>query len=132
MVAQGAALLSTLTRSVASVVTATREEGSFARLETTSVIVVVLATFQRCVEPRVNHQRRRKQLVKIPRRVRLLIKLTPQQVEAAWGYPDGNWACQVDLEKRFELPGSINFIENKDPSFTPMTLVWTQGLQFRH
>ena len=62
MVAKGAALLLTLTRSVASVVTATREEGSFARLETTSVIVVVLATFQRCVEPRVNHQRRRKQL----------------------------------------------------------------------
>ena len=43
--------------------------------------------------------------------------MTPQQVEAAWGYPDGNWACQVDLEQKFELPGSINLIENKDPEF---------------
>ena len=40
-------------------------------------------------------------------------KKTSQQVEAAWGYPDGNWACQVDLEQKFELPGSINLIENK-------------------
>ena len=52
MVAKGAALLLTLTRSVASVVTATREEGSFARLETTSVIVVVFATFQKGKPPK--------------------------------------------------------------------------------
>ena len=36
---------------------------------------------------------------------------TAQQVEAAWGYPDSNWACQVDIEKSFQLPESINFIE---------------------
>ena len=62
-------------------------------------------------------------------------KKTPQQVESAWGYPDGNWACQVDLEKKFELPGSINFIENKDPklytndfSLDTRTRIQTLGL----
>ena len=37
-----------------------------------------------------------------------------EQVEASWGYPDSNWACQVDIEQTFKLPECISFIENKE------------------
>ena len=40
---------------------------------------------------------------------------TKEQVDAAWGVPDGHWACQIDSEQPFKLPESLDFIENKYP-----------------
>ena len=37
-----------------------------------------------------------------------------EQVEAAWGVPDGHWACQIDVEQLIKLPESLDFIENRN------------------
>ena len=116
LVVQAVAMLSILTINVASVEIVTSVEDSFEKLQTSSVTGRTGHFNKMCrfkEKPVKNEE--------IPAQKYSKKDKSSKQVEASRGYPDSNWACQVEIEQNFQLPESINFIENKEsllPAFS--------------